>query len=412
MDCGCDQAGLMPLEVAQQRIWHSIKPIKETEICRLESLIDRVLFEDVISPIAVPGFDNSAMDGYAIRHDDAAIGAELRVIGKSFAGSPFEGDLMPGQCVRIMTGAKIPNGADTVIMQENTEAVGDTVQLTTMPKPGENIRRKGEDIAQHALVLPARHQISAIDIGLLASIGIAHAKVFRKLTVALFSTGNELTQPGNPLKEGCIYDSNRPALHSLLVKMGVSVIDYGAIEDDKERIRETLQQADKEADVIITTGGVSVGEADFTREVIEELGTINFWKLAIKPGKPLAYGQLPNSYFFGLPGNPVSAMVTFYQIAMPHLQRLMGRKQSERQRITATTASSFKKSPGRTDFQRGLCYKGVDNTFYVEPLSNQSSGVLSSLSRANCFVILEQDRGPIKAGEQVIVEWFDHTISN
>ncbi len=407
----CNSPGLMPLAQALLAIEHSIKPLTETETVALGELPLRVLAEDILSPIDVPGYDNSAMDGYALRHQDLAAYSELRVVGKSFAGAPFAGTVAAGECVRIMTGAVIPAGTDTVVMQENVDAGQYTIRLTAAPKLTEAVRRRGEDIARGAVVLSRGHCISPVDIGLLASIGIARATVFRKIRVGLFSTGDELRQPGTALDEGCIYDANRPALHALLLAMGAHVNDYGVVEDSPGAIREAFARADRENDAVITSGGVSVGEADYTRDILQEIGDISFWKLAIKPGKPLAFGRLDNSYFFGLPGNPVSAIVTLHQVAMAGLARLAGKQAPAPLRLTAIVDSPFRKSPGRLDFQRASYRVDEAGQFHVTPCRNQSSGVLSSFSQANCYVVLEAERGSVEAGEAVALEPFNHSLS-
>ncbi|WP_438863328.1 molybdopterin molybdotransferase MoeA [Neptunicella sp.] len=407
----CDAPGLIPIELAMEKIWQTIQPLTDAEILPLAQSVGRVLAEDICSPIDVPGYDNSAMDGYALRIEDIGKHHKLAQIGKSFAGKPFQGSVAEGQCVRIMTGARIPHGTDAVVMQENTLADNGLIQIQTRVKPGEAIRRRGEDICQGQSVLSKGHKVSPVDIGLLASIGVIHVPVFRFVKVAIFSTGDELYQPGEILPEGCIYDSNRPALQALLQQAGMQVIDLGVIEDSPDSIRNAFLQADQQADVVITSGGVSVGEADFTREILEELGDIAFWKLAIKPGKPLAFGRLPNSYFFGLPGNPVSSMVTFHQIALPSLQLLSGKIPTQRTRLKAKASESFRKRPGRTDFQRGIYVKDNQGNLSVSPLSNQSSGVLSSFYQANCYVVLENERGHVAEGENVIIELFDSLLS-
>lgn len=410
MECGCDAKGLMPIEEAKQIIWQTIKPIDTVENCRLESTLDRVLAEDVISPINVPSFDNSAMDGYAIRHQDLSTSSIFTLLGKSFAGNPFTGELGQNECVRIMTGAQIPNGADAVVMQENTLAEKDLITVTNTVKPGEAIRLVGGDIAKHSTVLERGKRITAIDIGLLASLGIESVSVYRKPKVALFSTGDELLQPGDSVQQGKIYDSNRPMLRAMLARLNVDVIDLGVIEDDPDKIRAAFTYADEHADCVITSGGVSVGEADYTREILEQFGTIDFWKLAIKPGKPLAFGRLHNSVFFGLPGNPVSAAVTFDKITAPSISLLAGCKPDKTISVKAIAKNGFRKKPGRTDFQRALCYRDEKGQLIVDSGGSQSSGVLSCFTTSNCYAVLEKERGMVKPGEAVDVQWFDSVL--
>ncbi len=410
MNKGSDRPGLMPLEQAMALMQQHLVPVSETESVPLAELHLRVVAQDVISPIDVPGYNNSAMDGYALRHADLEDHQKLRLIGKSFAGAPFDGKVGAGECVRIMTGAPLPEGADTVVMQENAVADGDQISLASLPRLAESVRRRGEDIDAGSVVLQQGHCVSPVDIGLLASIGVPAVEVFRKIRVGLFSTGDELRQPGTELGPGCIYDSNRPALHALLLAMGAIVNDYGVVEDSPQAIRDAFARADRENDAVITSGGVSVGEADFTRDILQEIGDITFWKLAIKPGKPLAFGRLANSYFFGLPGNPVSAVVTFHQVALPSLARLAGKTSALPLQLAAKTTERFRKRPGRKDFQRAVYSVDESGEISVAPCANQSSGVLSSITQANCYVILEAERGDVAAGEAVTMQPFDHYI--
>ncbi|WP_026376159.1 molybdopterin molybdotransferase MoeA [Aestuariibacter salexigens] len=410
MSSHCDRPGLLPVSSALTTLLDAVNPVHESEHLPLHKLNGRVIAESITSPINVPGFANSAMDGYALRSEDNHHQSSLRVIGKSFAGQPFTGQVNQGECVRIMTGAKMPSGADAVVMQENTTVHGDTIAVSEWPKKGESVRPVGDDIAIGSTLLEKGHKLSAIDIGLIASVGITEALVFRPIKVALFSSGDELRQPGEALPDGCIYDSNRRALHALLAQMGAEVIDLGVVKDDKEAIRDAFLRADSQADAVITSGGVSVGEADFIRDVLDEIGSINFWKLAMKPGKPLAFGKLPSSYFFGLPGNPVSSMVTFHQVALPGLRKLSGQQQFTPLRLSAVASKPFRKRPGRLDYQRGLFELAADGSLAVAPHGKQSSGVLSAMSQANCFVVLEAQRGDVEAGEKVIVEPFDEFL--
>lgn len=407
MGCCSDVSGLLPIEEAIAQIGQLIKPLNEVKPLPLDELVGTVLAEDIISPIDVPGCDNSAMDGYALRYSDLEHYESFELIGKSFAGAPFNEKVSSGQCVRIMTGAKIPKGADCVVMQEKVQVLPEGIQLLSYPKKGEAIRKRGEDIRHGAVVLGKGHLVEVVDLGILASIGIQNVDVYRKPVVALFSTGDELKQPGDVLPSGFIYDSNRPVLKAMISQAGFNVIDYGVVEDDPDSIRKTFLEADQLADVVITSGGVSVGEADFTREILDEIGEIAFWKLAIKPGKPLAFGRLPNSYFFGLPGNPVSASVTCQQVALPALRRLSGAESKQKMRLPVVAAKPFKKVVGRTDFQRGIWTINEQGIPSVSPLDNQSSGVLSSLSNANCYIVLERDRGSVAVGESVYIEPFN-----
>lgn len=407
----CDAPGLMPIEQATHIISQTVSPITDTENCAIQDALDRVLAVDVVSPINVPAYNNSAMDGYALKHADLANSTTLTQIGKSFAGKAFEGKLSAGECVRIMTGAQIPVGADTVVMQENTAVDGLKVTFTHDVNVGEAIRPAGGDIAQNTTVIFRGKQLTAIDIGLLASLGIANVEVYRKLRVAVFSTGDELIAPGNAHKPGHIFDSNRAMLVAMLSRLGAQVVDMGIIADDPALIKSAFDNADQQTDCVITSGGVSVGEADYTRDILQEIGQVDFWKLAIKPGKPLAFGRLANSLFFGLPGNPVSAAVTFDQLAAPALLRLAGCTPKEPLLVPATAAKVFKKRPGRTDYQRAFCFINDNNELCVETNRTQSSGVLSSFSNSNCYAVLESERGRVEVGEKVSVLLFERLLT-
>jgi len=410
MGC-CDAPGLMPLEEAMENMLSRIKPIQTTLQLPLAEAIGYVLAEDILSPIFVPPFDNSAMDGYAIRIADLSNNATMPVAGKSFAGQPFEGEWPQGSCVRIMTGAKIPDGCDAVIMQENTVVSEDGVTFTqTEVKPQNNIRPTGDDIRKGDIVLPKGSRLTSRDIPMIATLGISHVTVVRKPRVAFFSTGDELKPLGQPLAEGQIYDSNRYGIKPLIENFGCEPIDLGIIPDCPETLKATFEQAQSLADVVVTSGGVSVGEADYTKDILEELGEIGFWKLAIKPGKPFAFSKLSTAWFCGLPGNPVSAVLTMYVLVQPMLAKLSGHTEWKApESIPATTKTAFKKVPGRTDYQRGI-YTIEDGKFVVETTGNQSSGAFRSMSLANCFVVLERERGRVEVGETVNIQLFNSTL--
>jgi len=375
-------AGLISLEEAQQKMLSQLTPVTDSLSVPLAEAVGRITAKAVTSPIAVPPFDNSAMDGYAVRMADASSGQPLPVAGKAFAGAPFNGEWPQGSVIRIMTGAPVPAGCEAVVMQEQTETQGDAIMITAPVRPGQNIRLIGDDIQPGTVVLEAGTRLGAAELPLLASLGIAQVSVLRKLRVAIFSTGDELQPVGEPLAEGQIYDTNRFAVSLMLHKLGCEVIDLGIIKDDPAALRAAFTEADRQADVVITTGGVSVGEADFTKTMLEELGAISFWKLAIKPGKPFAFGRLNSSWFCGLPGNPVSAAVTFYQLVQPLLATLTGQQKSA--------------LPPR---QKG--------ELEVETTGMQGSHVFSSFAQANCFIVLERDRGNVEPGEWVEVEPFN-----
>ncbi|WHP29959.1 molybdopterin molybdotransferase MoeA [Trabulsiella odontotermitis] len=404
-------AGLMPLEAALSQMLSQITPLAASESVPLVQAFGRITAADVVSPLDVPGFDNSAMDGYAVRLAEVQRGAPLPVAGKAFAGQPLQGEWPAGTCIRIMTGAPVPVGCDAVVMQEETEQTDEGVRFMAQVKAGQNIRYRGEDISMGATVFPAGTKLSVAELPVLASLGIPEVNVVRKIRVALFSTGDELQLPGQPLGDGQIYDTNRLAVHLMLEQLGCEVINLGIVRDDPELLRQTFITADSQADVVLSSGGVSVGEADYTKAILEELGEISFWKLAIKPGKPFAFGKLKSSWFCGLPGNPVSAALTFYQLVQPLLAALSGSNAPvfpPRQRVRTTTR--LKKTPGRLDFQRGILSVNAQGEPEVTTTGHQGSHIFSSFSQGNCFIVLERERGNVDAGEWVEVESFNHLL--
>ncbi|WP_105188841.1 molybdopterin molybdotransferase MoeA [Pseudoalteromonas sp. T1lg48] len=403
MHCDCDSlpAKLKPFEQALAELLASAQPIQKTEHVPLKDLPGKVLAEPIYSSHDIPPYDNSAMDGYAVCLDEQQPGTNYEVVGTSLAGHPAKVSLLPGQAVRIMTGAQIPAGTSAVIMQEKVERIGDHIQCCTPPPIDANIRKQGEDISSGQQLLPAGHLVSTRDIALLSAVGIGTALVFQTLTVALISTGDELVEPGASLGQGQIYDSNRHLLHAMLVNLGVQVIDMGIIADNPQTIRECFLCASESADVIITSGGVSVGDADYVKQILSELGSIDFWKIAIKPGKPFAFGKLGDAAFIGLPGNPVSAAVTFDQLAIPFLKAMAHQPPGVNTKLSAVARVDFGKKPGRTEFQRGFTTQDAQGQWYVESAGKQGSGILSALSRANCHVLLTEQSSGVKAGEQV-----------
>ncbi len=398
-------SGMLSVAQALEHIRANIHPIEGFEQRALRDALGRTLAADILSPLDVPPQPNSAMDGYALRAADVD-SAPLRLIGTALAGHPFAGTVGAGQAVRIMTGAALPDGADTVVMQEQARRDGDTVLINHTPLRGEHVRQAGEDIASGQTVLAQGRVVTPADLGLLASLGIAEVRVARRLRVAFFSTGDELRSLGEPLAEGQIYDSNRYTLFGMLQRLNVEIIDMGVVRDSREAIADAFRQAAAVADVLLTSGGVSVGDADFVKETLDSLGQVNFWKIAMKPGKPLAFGRLQNTVFFGLPGNPVSSMATFYQIVQPTLRQLMGQTATPPLRLRVPCASALKKSPGRADYQRGILEYDAGGRLVVRSTGPQGSHVLSSMSRANCFIILPAETGNIEAGNEVEVEPF------
>ncbi|WP_419237541.1 molybdopterin molybdotransferase MoeA [Photobacterium leiognathi subsp. mandapamensis] len=410
MGC-CDVPGLMPVETAINNILEQVSPLTKTSTVALADAMGLVLAQDILSPINVPPFANSAMDGYALRAEDLTNTDTLVLAGKSFAGIPFEGECQAGQCIRIMTGAEMPAGTDTVIMQEETAVDGDNITFNIKPKANDNVRPIGDDVSLGETVLVTGTRLTAREMPLLASLGIAQVEVFHRPKVAFFSTGDELRPVGETLEAGQIYDSNRYGIRALLEKFGCEVLDLGIIPDCPEKLRDAFLKGSTEADVLITSGGVSVGEADYTKDILDQEGQIGFWKIAMKPGKPFAFGKINNAWFCGLPGNPVSAMLTLYQLVQPMLAKLAGNSQYQPPvRVKAKATTLFKKRPGRTDFQRGIYSINSEGQFEVATTGNQGSGAFSSMHLANCFVVLEQERGRVQAGEDVTIEIFNHTL--
>lgn len=406
-DCDSD-SGWLTVEQARARMCDSVKIIRGFERVAIRDGLSRILAKDVISPINVPPYDNSAMDGYAVRSADLPDSGEvtLKLSGQSFAGTPFDGEMKAGETIRIMTGAKLPEGADSVIMQEQVQRDGDVITISSGHKPGQNVRYIGEDIQQDGPALTAGKKLGPAEIGLLASLGIPEVTVKRKLRVAFFSTGDELRAVGEPLGEGQIYDSNRYTLYGMLTQLGVELIDMGVIPDDRQQIENAFSTAANLADAVITSGGVSVGEADYVKETLDKLGEINFWKVNMKPGKPLAFGKVDEAVFIGLPGNPVSVMVTFYQFALPALRRMQGQNGIEPVIVKVPCKSMLKKRPGRTDFQRGILSRDENGELLVDGSGMQGSHILSGMSKANCLIILPAESGNIDAGSLVDVQPF------
>jgi molybdopterin molybdotransferase len=405
--------GLLTVAEARARILEGVTAISGTETVPVRDALDRVLAQDIVSPINVPSHTNSAMDGYAVRAADLPEDGvrEFPVPGTSWAGRPWLTPLEPGQAVQIMTGGMMPEGADTVVMQEQVERDGDAVRIGSGHSYGQNVRAAGEDLAVGQQVFTAGKRLTSADLGVLASLGMAEVAVYRRLKVAFFSTGDELRAVGEPLGPGEIHDSNRYTLYGMLKRLDVEIIDMGVVRDRRELIEQAFNDAAASADAVITSGGVSVGEADFVKETLEKLGSMSFWKIAMKPGRPVTFGHINDAVFFGLPGNPVSVMVTFFQFVRPALVKMTGETGAlGAYTVHARSASALRKRPGRFEFQRGVLEQGSPGEFTVRSAGAQGSGILSSMSEANCFILLDTDRNSVAIGEQVEVQPFQNLI--
>ena len=392
------------VDKACEAIRSCLTAITETEKVPIREALGRVLAQDIVPEINVPAHDNSAMDGYAVRFAD--IEKPLREVGTALAGKPYGGKVGAGECVRIMTGAVMPEGTDTVVIQEVVKKEADRIIVPPGQKKAQNVRYAGEDLAQGKPVLHPGQVLRPAELGLIASLGIGEVKVKRRLRVAFFATGDELASIGAPLKEGEVYDSNRYTLHGMLTRLGVVLSDMGVVRDRPQDLENAFRKASAVADVVITTGGVSVGEADFVRKLMAQLGEVLFWKIAMRPGRPMAFGKIGDAFLFGLPGNPVAVMVTFYQFVRDALIFLSGREGAELPLLKAAAAENLRKVPGRTEYQRGILFReGTD--WKVRTTGQQGSGVLRSMSEANCFIVLEHERGSVRAGEPVSVQLFE-----
>lgn len=402
----------LSVDQALGRISSMIDTLQGLESIAIRSALGRVTAADVPAAFDVPPHCNSSMDGYAVRSADLPADGQtaLDVVGRSMAGHPYDGPVAPGQCVRIMTGAMMPPDTDTVIMQEHAERDGDSIRIDASHKTGQNVRYPGDDIRKGSTLLPGGHRLMPADLGVLASQGLSEVSVRRRPRVAFFSTGDELRSVGQPLGPGDIYDSNRYTLHGMLTRLGAEILDMGVIPDERDAVRQAFKQASELADVVITSGGVSVGEADFVKETLDELGEVGFWKIAMKPGRPLAFGRINQAWFFGLPGNPVSVMATFYQFVQPALKQLMGMQATRPVRTRARCLENLKKRPGRLEYQRGILSIDENGQAVVSSTGLQESHVLTSMSQANCFIILPLETNGAAAGDWVEVEPFEGLV--
>ena len=414
-------AGQRQLSVAQARaaIAAALQPITDTQDVALEHALGRVLAADVVSPIDVPAHDNSAMDGYAFTGDVLAAGTvtRLRVVGTLMAGAPHAGVVGRGECLRIMTGAVMPGGLDTVVPLELCRIEGDVVLIEPgVLRTGENRRRRGEDLTSGRPALRRGRRLRPADLGLIASLGIERVSVMRPLRVALFSTGDELRTLGQALDPGCVYDSNRLSLLGALQRLGMEVVDLGLVPDDRAALQATLEAAVAQADVVLTSGGVSMGDADYTRDALATLGEVGFWKVAMRPGRPFAFGALRRpggqapSWLFALPGNPVAALVGFYVFAREALLQLAGANPEPLPVLQVRCTSAIRKRPGRTEFQRAVVEPTAQGPWQVRLTGSQGAGVLRSMSEANALLVLGHEQGSVSAGDLVDVWLFDGLV--
>lgn len=400
---------LLSVAQAQHNIHLAVQSINDHERVPLPLALGRILAESVYSAIDIPPQRNAAMDGYAFSSADITENQEftLQVVGTSWAGKPYTGPIEKYQCVRIFTGAVVPEFADSVIAQEQVIRDGGTILLPDDTKPYKNIRAAGSDVAGGEVLITAPQKLTARDLGLLAAAGVAELTLTRRLKVGFFSTGDELTGLGNTLQSGQIYDSNRYMLAGLLSDPNHVITDLGVIEDDPRLLEQTLVSAAERFDVLISSGGASVGDADFVKQILQKCGQVNFWKLAIKPGKPLAFGRIGNCWFFGLPGNPMAVLVTYRQFVKPALQQLAGALPATPLQLTARCEAELRKSPGRQEYQRGILEQTAPGVFTVKPAGRQDSHQQKVASLANCFIVLDNECSGVSAGDMVTVEPFD-----
>lgn len=410
----CDDPfdSLMPVEEARQRLTDALRVVDKTETIALIHAHSRVLSNDVVSPVDVPGFANSAMDGYAIAAASIPVLGDttLSVVGTSWAGKVFAGRVDAGQAVRIFTGGLMPLGTDTVVIQEHVSISDNQVTIDSDVQPQRNVRLAGEDVQADQRILLAGTQLEAAELGVLASLGIDQVSVYRKLRVAYFTTGDELRAldefAGNSLEPGMLFDSNRYILRGMLSRLNVDIIDLGIVRDNADDTRAAMQKAAELADVVISSGGVSAGDADFVTQVFHELGDVGFWKIAMRPGRPLAFGQISDAFFFGLPGNPVAVMVTFLQFVQPAIKHVMGVSITGPYTIKATSLSKLRKSLGRTEYQRGVIGNDEHGNLTVASTGKQGAGRISSMSAANCLIVVAADVAGVEPGDLVEVQPF------
>jgi len=413
--CGCfdpklNQGGMLPVAEGLKRILAELPVAPGIEQVPLVAAAQRILAQDQRSSVNVPANTNSAMDGFAIRYQLDAEQSSFAVVAEVLAGGAYRAELKVGEAVRIMTGAAMPVGADTVIPVEVSELAGDQVSFCGSIKPGQNVRMAGEDIAAGSVALSAGTRIKPQMLGLLASLGLAELPVYRQLRVAIFSTGDEVVAQGQELPENCIYDTNRYSLSGLLQRLGCQVIDLGILEDNQTTMEQALTDAAEQADMIITSGGVSMGEADYIKAALANVGEVDFWRIAMRPGRPLAFGKIGGKPFFGLPGNPVAVMVTFLQFVQPALRQMMGETSWQPQRIVAKAEERLRSREGRTDYSRGVYRINEQGELTVRSTGQQGSGILSSMVNANCLIEIADPFSSIEAGETVTIQPFGDLV--
>ena len=409
-DCYEGDPDLLPPDEAMRRIRAHVRAVRETGTIPVIDALGRVVARDIISPMNVPGHTNSAMDGYACAGgalpDDAP--RWYAVPGTAYAGKPFPGPVGPSQAVRIMTGAAMPEGTDTVVMQEHVEIDGDRVRIPPGNRAGQHVRQAGEDLRAGAVVVPRGRRIMPAEMGLLASLGVAGVDVYRRLRVAYFSTGDEIRPPGTPFAPGLVYDSNRFTMHGMLGRLGVEMVDLGIVSDRRDAVRSAFIEAAADADVVLSSGGASTGEADHVKAVLSELGQVGFWRIAIRPGRPLAFGFVGDSVFFGLPGNPVAVMVTFYQFVAPALRAAAGEIDfgTILPAVEARCVSRLSKKPGRVEYYRAVLERDDSGALVVRSTGKSGSGLLHTMSDANCFIVLPEHGTTVEPGATVAVQPF------
>ncbi|MEH6575555.1 MAG: bifunctional molybdopterin-guanine dinucleotide biosynthesis adaptor protein MobB/molybdopterin molybdotransferase MoeA [Amphritea sp.] len=406
-DCTASpSATMLSIEEGLARILDTVHPLDDSEMVDIDLAQGRTLAAALISPIDVPAHNNSAMDGYAVRGAELSPEGEtcLQVVANVLAGHPFSGTLGPGECVQIMTGAQIPEGLDTIVIKEICCRAGEMVCFPAGVRTGQHLRLAGEDLRKGQEALSAGTGLGAAELGLIASLGLAEVEVLRKPRVAYFSTGDEIRRPGEAIQAGQIYDSNQYTVTAMLRDLGVEVIELGVIPDRREALEEAFQQACSQADVIISSGGVSIGDADYVKETLDQLGEVNFWRMAIKPGRPLAFGRVEDALFFGLPGNPVAVMITFLQFVKPALKKLLGDSHWQPQQFQLPCRQSLKSQAGRSEFLRGIIEADAEGRLAVHTTGQQGSGILTSMSRADCLIVLGPECSGVEVGKPVWVQ--------